>query len=184
MAFLRTLIAGLNRLNSATLALCKVSVVALVAGIVGVVCAGVFWRYFLNDALSWTEETSKFLMVWLVFAGAPLALHAGANASIDALAEALSHRLRQLLFAVIYIIILTFLGVLIYQGFGFAIKAKAQTTATTNISMMYIFISMPVGAILMVGVALQLFFESIVGIVRLDEGVHLSRDGDDDAIVK
>lgn len=156
-----------------TLASCKVAVIFLVGAITAVVCAGVFWRYFLNDALSWTEETSKFLMVWLVFTGAPIALREGANASIDALLEALPQRLRQLLFAVIYAIVLIFLGVLIHQGFGFAIKAQSQTTATTGISMMYIFISMPVGACLMVGVSLQLFIESLVGIVRPDQGIHL-----------
>ena len=173
MSFLLTLIAALARLNRTTLALCRVTVIALVGSITAVVCAGVFWRYFLNDALSWTEETSKFLMVWLVFAGAPLALRSGANASIDALPEMLPHRLRQLLFVLVYAIVLCFLCVLIYQGFGFALKAKAQTTATTNISMMYIFISMPIGACLMFGIALQLLMEAIVGIVRLDQGVHL-----------
>lgn len=182
MNVLLALIAVLTRLNHATLAVCKVSVITLVASITAVVCAGVFWRYFLNDALSWTEETSKFLMVWLVFAGAPIALHTGGNASIDALPEALPHRLRQLLFCIIYAIILCFLAVLIYQGFGFALKAKAQTTATTNISMMYIFISMPLGACLMLGVGLQLFLQSIVGVARLDHGVHLDSIDEEAAV--
>lgn len=126
--------------------MCKVSEIALVAGIVAVVCAGVFWRYFVNDALSWTEESAEFLMVWLVFAGAPITRHSGGNAVIDALPEMLSLHIRQVLYVLVYAIILCFLMVLVYQRFGFAIKAKAQTSATTNISMTYIFISMPVGS--------------------------------------
>jgi TRAP-type C4-dicarboxylate transport system permease small subunit len=184
MTFLLSLTAALDYCNRKTLALCRVTVISLVGAITAVVCAGVFWRYFLNDALSWTEETAKFLMVWLVFAGAPIALRSGANASIDALPELLPHRLRQLLFGVIYAIILCFLFVLIDQGLGFALKAKAQTTATTNVSMLYVFISMPIGAVLMFGIGLQLFMEAIAGIVRLDQGVHLSTLHDQDAVVE
>ena len=64
-------LAALNRLSIAG---CAHLVVVLVAGITVIVCAGVFWRYVLNDALAWSEESAKFLMVWLVFTGSPIAL--------------------------------------------------------------------------------------------------------------
>ena len=62
---------ALAAVNGVSLAICRHLTVVLVAAITVVVCAGVFWRYVLNDALAWSEETSKFLMVWMVFAGAP-----------------------------------------------------------------------------------------------------------------
>ena len=123
----------LERINDFSMRLCNYSVIILMVSITAVVCAGVFWRYVLNDALSWTEETAKFLMVWLVFAGAPIALRLGGHASVDILPDMLPERLRQSLFVLIYLLILGFLVVLIDQGIAFALKAKSQTTATTNI---------------------------------------------------
>ena len=162
----------LERINDFSMRLCNYSVIILMVSITAVVCAGVFWRYVLNDALSWTEETAKFLMVWLVFAGAPIALRLGGHASVDVLPDMLPERLRQGLFVLIYLIILGFLAVLIDQGIAFALKAKSQTTATTNISMLYIFSAMPIGGAVMLLVALELVLRGVKGIFDPKAGVH------------
>ena len=162
----------LERINDFSMRLCNYSVIILMVSITAVVCAGVFWRYVLNDALSWTEETAKFLMVWLVFAGAPIALRLGGHASVDILPDMLPERLRQSLFVLIYLLILGFLAVLIDQGIAFALKAKSQTTATTNISMLYIFSAMPIGGAAMLLVALELVLRSVLGIFDPKAGVH------------
>ncbi len=162
----------LERINDFSMRLCNYSVIILMVAITAVVCAGVFWRYVLNDSLSWTEETAKFLMVWLVFAGAPIALRQGGHASVDVLPNMLPERLRQGLFVLIYLMILGFLVVLIDQGTAFALKAKSQTTATTNISMLYIFSAMPIGGAVMLPVALELLFRSVKGVLDPKAGVH------------
>ena len=66
----------LDRLDLKLLRLCKWLTI-FVVGILAVnVFSGVFWRYVLNDSLPWYEEFSKYLMLWLVFAGAPNPWHA------------------------------------------------------------------------------------------------------------
>lgn len=163
---------ALARVNDVSMRLCSYAVIVLMACILAVVCAGVFWRYVLNDALSWTEETAKFLMVWLVFAGAPIALRKAEHASIDILPDRLPGRLRQGLFVLIYLMIIGFLAVLIDQGIAFALQAKSQTTATTNISMLYIFSAMPIGAVIMLLVGLELLFRGVIGLFDPEAGVH------------
>ena len=61
-------------------------------------CAGVFWRYVLNDALSWSEETAKFLMVWMVFTASPIGLSFGGHAAIDIFSNILTKRYQNVLF--------------------------------------------------------------------------------------
>ncbi len=163
----------LGQINRVTLFFCKYATIFLVGAISIVVCAGVYWRYVLNNSLSWTEETAKFLMVWMVFTGIPIALKAGGHAAIDALPNALPERGRQLLYAFIYLVIMALSGVLIHQGLGFAWNARVQDTATTQISMMYVFGAMPFGGAIMFFVSLELFFQSIIGIFKPSEGVLL-----------
>ena len=103
----------LGKSNRVTLFFCKYATIFLVATITIVVCAGVFWRYALNDSLVWTEETSKFLMVWMVFTGIPIALKNGGHAAIDALPNALPERGRQFLYTVIYLVLLMLMVVLV-----------------------------------------------------------------------
>ena len=42
----------------------------------------VFYRYVLNNALSWTEEASLWMMVWITFVIMPVAYHKGLNISM------------------------------------------------------------------------------------------------------
>lgn len=173
MRALEFLVNALTRVNAPLLVACRGLTVALVAAIAVVVCAGVFWRYVLNDALAWSEETAKFLMVWLVFVAAPVALARGGHASIDALPAALPPRVAQALYVLIYALVLCFLAVLVDQGWGFALNARVQTTPTTGVSMMYVFASMPAGGVLMALVSLELLARALVGIADPSRGVHL-----------
>jgi len=163
----------LGRINKVTLFLCRYATIFLVAVITVVVCAGVYWRYVLNNSLSWTEETAKFMMVWMVFTGIPIALKTGGHAAIDALPNALPARGRQVLYAFIYLVVLLLMVVLVYQGWAFAWNARVQNTATTQISMMYVFVAMPVGGVIMFFVSLELFLQAIIGIFKPSEGIHL-----------
>ena len=42
----------------------------------------VFYRYVLNNALSWSEEASLWMMVWITFVIMPVAYHKGLNISM------------------------------------------------------------------------------------------------------
>ncbi|MCB1816285.1 MAG: TRAP transporter small permease subunit, partial [Candidatus Competibacteraceae bacterium] len=116
MALLQKFIHALENTNAFTIGVCKFLTILSVALITVIVCAGVYWRYVLNDALAWSEESAKFLMVWMVFTGAPIALAQGTHAAIDALPEALPPRARQAVFGLIYLLVMFFVTVLIYQG--------------------------------------------------------------------
>ena len=58
------------------------------------------------------------------------------------------------------------------QGVAFAWKARVQATATTNISMLYIFSAMPIGAVLMLLVAVELVLRGFLGLFDPEAGVH------------
>ncbi|MEM7774673.1 MAG: TRAP transporter small permease [Pseudomonadota bacterium] len=155
-------IAVLSRLNRVNLELCRVASILLCGAIVGIVAAGVFFRYVLNDSLSWAEELSKFCMLWLVFVGSPIALRAGNHIAIEILPGALPERMAAILRTMVMAIVITFLFILIWKSWGFAANGWNQTAiAIGDVSMFWIFVAIPVGSASMLLVAVQLFFEHL-----------------------
>jgi TRAP-type C4-dicarboxylate transport system permease small subunit len=116
----------------------------------------VFWRYALNDALTWAEEVGKYMMIWLVFTGAPIALRQGGHVAIEILPNALPEKLKRLLFGLVFLIIAALMAMLVYRGITFAWNGRNQMAiAVGNISMAWIFASVPVGSAAMLLIALE-----------------------------
>jgi TRAP-type C4-dicarboxylate transport system permease small subunit len=156
MQALSAALAGLAAINRPTLAACKLATMGLVAAITVIIAASVFWRYALNDALSWAEEVSKYLMIWMVFTGAPIALRQGSHVAIELFPNALPERARQLVFALVFVIIAALMVVLIHRGITFAWNGRTQTAIIIgNFSLFWLFVSIPVGSAIMLLVALE-----------------------------
>lgn len=147
---------GLGRLNRVLLGLCRIATVLLCAGLTAVVAVGVFWRYVLNDALSWTEEVAKLAMVWLTFTGAPLALVAGGHVAIEMLPRLLPHRLQHLLLALVLVVVALVLAVLAWRGTTFAWNGRTQVIAMLgDVSMAWVFAAIPIGSLVMLSIAIE-----------------------------
>jgi TRAP-type C4-dicarboxylate transport system permease small subunit len=163
--------------NRALLLVCKVATIGLVLAIASVICAGVFYRYVLSDALSWSEEIAKFLMVWMTFTGAPIALREGGHVAIGLLPNALPARLRQAAQLATFLIILGLMAVFVHQGAVFAWNARMQIAATLTFgfSLFWIFVAIPVGGALMFCIALEFALRALRGITGDPEVVEEDR---------
>ena len=54
-------------------------VVPLVAVMTAVIILQVFFRYVLKGSLPWSEELSRYLMIWVTFVGASIGVKRGAH---------------------------------------------------------------------------------------------------------
>jgi TRAP-type C4-dicarboxylate transport system permease small subunit len=65
----------------------------LLASLLAMMVLCVTWqivsRYFLGDPSSWTEELSRFLLIWVGLLGGSYAYHAKMHLGLDLLAERL-----------------------------------------------------------------------------------------------
>lgn len=152
----------LGAFNGAVLRLFRWLVMTILAVMTAIVLSGVFFRYVLNDALAWSEEIAKFMMVWMAFIAAPLAYKSGALVAIEALPRALKGRVREVLLVVIELIVITLMVVFIIKGAFLAQNASIQRASTIDLSIMYVYAAMPVGAFMVLMVAVQ----SVVGSLR------------------
>ncbi|USG67365.1 TRAP transporter small permease [Brevibacillus ruminantium] len=64
------------------------------------VFGNVVLRYLFNSGITWSEEMSRFLFVWLIFLGAIGALKDNEHLSVDMLVKRLSPRMKKLVFVI------------------------------------------------------------------------------------
>ena len=90
--------------------------IILLAIMLIIVDIAVFMRYVMNDALAWSEEIAKFVMVWLTFFVAPVGLRMGAHVGIEVILGQLRGRLRQFLIMMIFAGIIALMVVFVKEG--------------------------------------------------------------------
>jgi TRAP-type transport system small permease protein len=133
--------------------------VASFSGVIIVVMIQIMSRYLPYTAI-WTEELTRYLFLYAICFGAPLALLRGEFINVDLIFAKMSHNVRRFYEVFIYLLIL-FLGViLVKEGWFFYQLGKNQTSATMPFQMSAIHAS-----ILIMSIFLVLY--SIVKIIRL-----------------
>lgn len=182
MSILRSITNQLIQINTWILVVCKWLIILLVATIAVILIASVVYRYGLNNALSWAEESSKYLMVWLTFLGAPIALRGFGHINIDLLIAVLPARLQQLMYLMVSIIIGVTMGIVLWKGWGFAELGARQVASTFNISMFYLYIAVPIGAALTLLVALEQALQCVLGLFDPKKGLDLDHREIDSAV--
>jgi len=86
----------------------------------GIVLYGVFFRYFLNNPLSWVLPISRIILVWTGLLGISIAFKEGEHVSMRNLVYHLPVKLQKIIFFTGYILIIIYLFILIWKGFPIA----------------------------------------------------------------
>lgn len=110
----------------------------------------VFTRYVLNDPLDWTEEVSRHLFVWMVFFGASGALHDRSHVAIDLLVTRLPLKARLAAALLCNLMVLFFLGNLLYWGVKAVDRMWNLPTATLGLPIGLVYTVLPITAALMI----------------------------------
>ena len=90
--------------------------VCLLAGLVVVVCLGVFFRYVLNSSLTWYDEFASYMLVWLTFYGTVVADYHRRHIGFDLLVNKLAPLARKVVDVAAELAVLGFQFVLFYYG--------------------------------------------------------------------
>jgi len=125
---------------------------AILMGImVVVVFLQVVARFILKSSLPWSEETSRYLLVWITFLGASAGVKTGAHVGVEAVTLLLPPKARKLV-NLLGIAICIFFSVAVCI-FSVSIIAKqiemAQISPAMQIPMWWAYAAIPVGTVLM-----------------------------------
>jgi TRAP-type C4-dicarboxylate transport system permease small subunit len=136
--------------------LLRVITAVLVAALLLAGLAQVFFRYIVQSSLFWTEELSRYLLIWTVFFGAALALENGSHIAVELVIDHFPPRARTFIGRFNLILVIAFCVILITQGWELASRSMNDRSLTLPISVGVVYLAMPIGGVLMLISALRL----------------------------
>lgn len=110
----------------------------------------VFYRYVLNDPLTWGEDFIVGLFTWMIFIGAAAASRSSQHIRIDVMAPIYRNPKMGWLNVVTLILGIVILGVMIYACFQQVLQEAAVELPMLGVSKAWFLTAMPVGLALMV----------------------------------
>lgn len=136
----------------------KAFIGSCIAAIVLITLAAVWQRYVADNALSWVEQVSNMLFIWVVFIGSAVLYRQNLHIGVDAFLMSLGERNRAIWKWVIECLNLTFIVVLFVASTKLTYDVSGNTAGALDISPAYYYISAPISCLMM----MIYFIEKIV----------------------
>ena len=156
----------LNLLDRAvTVALAAVRWVCIVqaAAIFIIVVVAVVARYVFGQAVSWTEEVPRYLLIWISFLGGAAGVARRDHVGFDILFNRLPDRLRRHVGAFIGLLMLGFGWIVFRYGIVFVQDFGSDLMETIPYSNYWYYVAMPVSGVLFMLFALKITVDALLG---------------------
>lgn len=130
------------------------------------IVTNIFLRYFFYHSIAWTEEVTRYGLIWLVFLGAGVVAREAGHLSIEILPSLLPSRLARLNRVIVNIACAGLSGAVAYIGWQltFRVQDTGQIGTSSGLPVYLVYIAIPVGCTLMIlgffEAALRHFHES------------------------
>ncbi len=121
----------------------------IVAAMVIVTTLQVVFRVAFN-ALTWSEELSRYLLVWGTFFGATLAYKRGNHIAVTFIIDFFPGKLRVWFNVLTYLLSLTFFVIVAQQGLNMITMQVFQVSPALQLPMKYVYWSIPVSCGIMI----------------------------------
>lgn len=118
-------------------------IVALISAMSLLVGAQVFMRYVMSASLSWSEELSRYLFIWLTYLGVAFAVRRDAHIRVTMLVSVFSPGWQVAARILTHAIFAGFAAFVMYQGWFMVERTFrfGQTSASLGIPMGYVYLA-------------------------------------------
>lgn len=123
-----------------------------------VVLLGVLFRYILESPLPWSEEASRYLMIWCVSLGMAVAFREGLHISVSMVVDRFPEMIGKILMKITQAILLIFMSIVMVAGFKLAFILNAQNSSALEIPMTWPYLAIPVGCLFFIFEGIIIFF--------------------------
>ena len=106
----------------------------------------VFTRYILQDAISGSEEISRYCFIWLGFVGSAVCAQRWSNAWISIVHDLTKGRVEKWHGIILNVMVLICAVILLIQGIKCVGVTSRQLSSMLKIPMCYVYAAIPVGA--------------------------------------
>lgn len=127
---------------------------AMVASVI----LAVFFRYVLIAPLTWTEEFSRYMMIWGSSLGMAVAFREGGHIAVTILTAQLRGKTGEIVSRITQIILIGFMAIVMVEGFKLAFAVWAQDSPAMEIRMTWPYLAIPVGCLFFIFEGLIMLF--------------------------
>lgn len=135
----------LNTLEQALKIICGI----IIATIVVSLFYAVVMRYVFHQPPAWSMESSRYLFIWMVILSAVLITREQSHIQITFLLNLMPEKLRFIWSNILRLLMLAFCWIMIQQGVNILPMVSEASSPILGISMGWLYLSIPVGGILM-----------------------------------
>ena len=136
------------------------------AGMVVLVFAQVYTRFLTTSSLTWSEELSRYLMVYMVCA-AILVARDKTHIRIENVTERLTGTAAKVVAVVAGVIELAFLAIVVYGYIVFFPTAAMRASATNHIPMTLVYLCIPISCFF---IAIYFVRDIVAALMKKDTG--------------
>ncbi len=150
-------------------------VVALLAALVAVVLWQIASRYLIGTPSSFTDELSRFLLIWLGLMGAAYVTGQRLHLAIDLLVTRQQRKNQVVFKRIIHLLVTAFAGsVMVYGGYALVslTLGLGQTSAALRIPLGYVYVAIPLSGLLICVYSLLNMLNPRINLIEKD---HINR---------
>ena len=114
--------------------------------ITGLAIAG---RFVFSYSLFWSDELTRFLLIWISFLGMSVGVRRGAHPGIDSLVRGLPPRTARIVFSCAAVLSLLFFAVMVTYGGVLILRTWPQRSPSMGLRMTVPYLAVPVAGLLM-----------------------------------
>lgn len=119
----------------------------------------VFTKLNVQVSAPWTEELSRYFMIWAIFIGAAVVTRHADSLAVEALVQAVPPRAGRAIKYCAHVLALAFYVCAVLVGYQWAEFGLSETAPVLGVPMVYVYASMSVGAVLTIINAITLLIE-------------------------
>ena len=107
-------------------------------------------RYVFGDSVTWTEEASRYLFIWLIFLTIGIGFKENKHISIDIILDLCPPIVQKVMKQVVYLLVFSLSIFFVYEGYILIqqMMVFGQTSANMQIPMWLVYLALPVGFLL------------------------------------
>lgn len=151
----------MRKMNDFLMRICGVLVMVMVPVMTVIIFLQVVMRYVFMAPFAWSEELSRYLLVWISCLGSAYAVRKVMHINIVFVRNLFPDTVKTLMSISSHVIVMLFFIFCLYHGWIDSIEEWAQRTAAMQIPMTFPKLAIPVGFGLMVLFNTELLIEDI-----------------------
>jgi TRAP-type transport system small permease protein len=145
----------------------KFLVIIMLSALTIIVVVGIAARYVFLVSIPWTEEISRYLMIWTSFLGLGVAYRKRELIAVKLLTDLLPKKMFRIAFFVSDILCSIFLVVVVYYGVKLCVQNSDQVSAAARIPTSIVYAAIPVGGVIYLFFSLESILDFFKGRKRV-----------------